>query len=484
MRMRKAIALMTLLACVLPGAATRVFGDVEQVISSWESSLEGWQPPAQYWFIPASDPEYGTAVTHGDYALAIEMPLGWTQGLRRPMESVFLPWPQEPHGLPNVGALSGAYAIRLDVSSNQLLSGYVGMSQVCQLALFIQGEVYVDGVLTPVGDLITGQPGYGVGYTCSYELVDPALSYDFTTDTITWDLTDGGATAGLPEFDPADGGWLDIRIHTNVGVGWGNPGYIILDNLRAVHWGTPPWPLPADGIRDGVVDYGDGDLVYSGDPRGDLNGDCVIDVADYTFWAYYCGSTLPLATDTSGAVHYTRTPAGEGMWEYHFYSDLGGPFPFYAAVTAFQALGEGTIDSAWSIGSPYRFTSMLDGTEVDGSRHTDSTWEEAGELGVGGISWYNVHVARVTSDGPVNYIIRFARNGLLYRVEGIAGAAAAGDFNGDGVVSGADYTLWANTFGNDGSPGNEDLRADGNADGIVSGSDYVIWVSNFGRTLE
>jgi len=58
----------------------------------------------------------------------------------------------------------------------------------------------------------------------------------------------------------------------------------------------------------------------------------------------------------------------------------------------------------------------------------------------------------------------------------------AGDFNDDGTVSGADYVIWASTFGNDGSSGKEDLRADANGDGRVTGADYVIWASSFGAS--
>ena len=61
-------------------------------------------------------------------------------------------------------------------------------------------------------------------------------------------------------------------------------------------------------------------------------------------------------------------------------------------------------------------------------------------------------------------------------------APLPGDYNGDGTVSGADYVVWADTFGNDGSPGKEDLRADGNGDGTVSGADYVVWANNFGTS--
>jgi hypothetical protein len=53
-----------------------------------------------------------------------------------------------------------------------------------------------------------------------------------------------------------------------------------------------------------------------------------------------------------------------------------------------------------------------------------------------------------------------------------------GDYNFNGVVDAADYSLWRNArnlpF---------DLRADGNVDGIVDDADYEVWRANFGRTL-
>ncbi|MEN1680541.1 MAG: right-handed parallel beta-helix repeat-containing protein [Planctomycetota bacterium] len=60
-----------------------------------------------------------------------------------------------------------------------------------------------------------------------------------------------------------------------------------------------------------------------------------------------------------------------------------------------------------------------------------------------------------------------------------------GDFNRDGVVDTADYTLWRDMVGRTGI----DLAADvtgedlqGVPDGIVDGSDYALWRANFGRT--
>ncbi|TWT78349.1 hypothetical protein Pla123a_11400 [Posidoniimonas polymericola] len=57
----------------------------------------------------------------------------------------------------------------------------------------------------------------------------------------------------------------------------------------------------------------------------------------------------------------------------------------------------------------------------------------------------------------------------------------AGDYNGNGVVDAADYTIWRDNEGLTGVvPG---TQGDGNRDGKVAGVDYNIWASNFGNAI-
>jgi len=54
----------------------------------------------------------------------------------------------------------------------------------------------------------------------------------------------------------------------------------------------------------------------------------------------------------------------------------------------------------------------------------------------------------------------------------------AGDYNGNGVVDAADYTVWRNTLNQTGS----NLAADGNGDNLVDAADYAFWKARFGNT--
>jgi hypothetical protein len=69
--------------------------------------------------------------------------------------------------------------------------------------------------------------------------------------------------------------------------------------------------------------------------------------------------------------------------------------------------------------------------------------------------------------------------GLAWRLDNQAPYRVTGDYNLDGIVDSADYSLWRDTFGS-----TENLAADGDLSGVVDAGDYELWRSAFGTTLE
>jgi T5SS/PEP-CTERM-associated repeat protein len=60
----------------------------------------------------------------------------------------------------------------------------------------------------------------------------------------------------------------------------------------------------------------------------------------------------------------------------------------------------------------------------------------------------------------------------------VVSAGLAGDYNGNGIVDAADYTVWRDTLGNAVAASS---GADGNANGVIDQADYDVWKSNFGN---
>lgn len=84
-----------------------------------------------------------------------------------------------------------------------------------------------------------------------------------------------------------------------------------------------------------------------------------------------------------------------------------------------------------------------------------------------------------TTDGLGSFLVHYGPGSAFNQNQVILTAfELAGDYNGNGIVDAADYSVWRDTFGLTGSG----LAADGNGNGAIDVDDYGIWKSNFGHT--
>ncbi len=79
--------------------------------------------------------------------------------------------------------------------------------------------------------------------------------------------------------------------------------------------------------------------------------------------------------------------------------------------------------------------------------------------------------------------VEFSRFGNKYNTGNIPGGltqltASYGDANGDGFITDADYTIWADTY-----LGSGDLRADFNHYGEITAADYAVWMDTYGVVI-
>ena len=102
--------------------------------------------------------------------------------------------------------------------------------------------------------------------------------------------------------------------------------------------------------------------------------------------------------------------------------------------------------------------------------------------GVGGYRLFDL--GRLMPTGLDQAALGAILDSAIWAGNGIGGAldlvllpSLAGDFNADGVVGPADYTVYRDTLGS-----TTDLRADANRDGRVDVADYQLWVANYGSS--
>jgi hypothetical protein len=69
-------------------------------------------------------------------------------------------------------------------------------------------------------------------------------------------------------------------------------------------------------------------------------------------------------------------------------------------------------------------------------------------------------------------VLQLYKTGII----AVVSTAVPGDYNGDGTVDAADYTVWRDSLGLTGN----NLAADGNGNGVIDAGDYDVWMAHFG----
>jgi autotransporter-associated beta strand protein len=77
----------------------------------------------------------------------------------------------------------------------------------------------------------------------------------------------------------------------------------------------------------------------------------------------------------------------------------------------------------------------------------------------------------------IQWHVVYGPGSVVLMIDSAATAGLTGDYNGDGLVNAADYTVWRDTLGS-----TTRLAADGNGNGRVDADDYAIWKMHFGAT--
>ncbi len=222
----------------------------------------------------------------------------------------------------------------------------------------------------------------------------------------------------------------------------------------------------------GVAFGNDGSIFVTGRVTGDIVGD-----------GSYNGGSHDIYVRKYAAGYDPNGPVNTAEWTRF----IGTPAVDYAFDMV--ADDEGYIYVAGSIGGFNHTNGAYDLVEKLDPETGETVWSVT--LGVGGGEHVaygldvdahgDVYVTGTTrgSIGPEE--IPTGARGLVDMFVAKIAQSLHGDFNSDGVVDAADYTVWRDNYG---ATGLEPYAAgDGTGDGNITTEDYDVWRSQYGMTL-
>jgi GH35 family endo-1,4-beta-xylanase len=211
---------------------------------------------------------------------------------------------------------------------------------------------------------------------------------------------------------------------------------------------------------------------YYNTPGVGQNGSQVDPSRAYATWQNLSAQGLPLETTEFGETNVSGADEAIGLttaMTLAFGTQKMTGFTlwgFYAIPGMYSgSAGSVLYDSSYNItpaGSAYE--SLLNSWTTDYTSIVNAD----GSVTLPGTAFYGDYEVTVLGK---KYQLHLAKGATDYSL-----TVPVGDYNGDGVVDAADYTVWRDTFGSA-----TDLRADGNGNHSIDAGDYDIWVAKFGN---
>ena len=194
-----------------------------------------------------------------------------------------------------------------------------------------------------------------------------------------------------------------------------------------------------------------------------------VDLGTNTVW--YETALYPASNDHSAHLWKNETGAESGGIPDQWVSLHAGPFsgiqPAVARWTS-PVAGTVTVEGVFAehVGGPP--------TDVHIQHNGLTIWER---LGYTTDEPFSI-VLEVTEGDTLDWMASGVHTGGNTPLAASVGLMFAGDYNADGIIDAADYTVWRDNMGQTVVPG---TGADGDGDGYIGLKDYLFWKNHFGN---
>lgn len=345
---------------------------------------------------------------------------------------------------------------------------------------------------------------------------DPTTTQQWVTYTYENDLS-GGFNTGTPlgfVGTPTNPNWPNRGAKSQNGADFLSDNSVSYVDILKYYYGADIQLRTATTAGTGVQfgrktltsfdDYGDrfgatfdgheGYFHRSPDFSGSTTANISASTAERTFAESYEGSDSQLIDiiydESSGEDYFLRHLSGAQFSDFDGASNAASrvanlQFESIGAVGFWLKTNDAGAEVSIAIDDPTTADrAIFKEVIADGQWHEyrwfldhDDDWEAWLGSGNGIIDGVNVSIDSIqfrgSSDAQIYLDSVFWDPNLVFEPK------FSGDYNEDGVVDAADYTVWRDSQGASGAG----LAADGDDNGVVNDEDYALWAANYGTTI-